>query len=123
MDADQPMHSATPRRLTSPLAAVLLAGAALLAGGCGDDSDAGVRIGMQDLQFEPREETVRVGQRVEWRNDEDAPHNVLAITGARFRSETLGRDDTFSFTPDRAGAIRYVCTLHPGMTGTLRVAG
>lgn len=117
------MRSSTPHRLACPLAAVVLVGAAPLAGACGEGGDDGVRIGMQGLRFEPREVTVRVGQDVEWRNDEDVPHNVVAVAGARFRSPIVGRDQTFTFTPERAGTIRYVCTLHPGMTGTLRAAG
>ena len=91
--------------------------------GCGAGEDAGTRITMRDLEFAPREATVRVGQAVQWRNDEEAPHDVVATAGARFRSRTLLRDETFRFEARRPGTIRYVCTLHPGMTGTLRVTG
>ena len=114
-----------PRRPVSALAAVVLAAAALPLTACGDSGDAGgtgVQIGMEDLLFKPRNATVQVGQRVEWRNDEDAPHTVVATTGARFHSETVSRDGTFAFTPNRTGTISYVCTLHPGMTGTVLVA-
>jgi len=113
------MPSPAPRHLASPLAAIVLA--TLLASACGGDGDAGVRIGMHDLQFDPRDATVRVGQSVEWTNDEDAPHKLAATAGANLHSQTLGPDDTFTFTPNQVGTISYVCTLHPGMTATLRV--
>lgn len=122
MNTDGLTHAAaSTSRLALPLAAITLATTALLAGACGGKGDAAVKIDMQNLQFVPREATVRVGQRVEWTNDENAPHNVVATAGARLGSQTIGRDDTFFFTPARAGSIRYVCTLHPGMTGALRV--
>ena len=88
---------------------------------CGAGEDAGTRIAMRDLEFAPREATVRAGQAVQWRNEEEAPHDVVAVAGARFRSRTILRDGTFAFEARRPGPIRYVCTLHPGMTGTLRV--
>ncbi len=64
---------------------------------------------------------VRVGERVTWQNNESTPHNVIANTGATFRSELIQRDGTFAFTPARPGVIRYFCSLHRGMTATLRV--
>lgn len=114
----------TGRRVARRLTAVLLTAAALGASACGtDDSAPGqITITMQDdLRFSPREATVAVGQRIEWRNDEDAPHNVTATTGADFRSQTITHDRTFTFTAPQPGTIRYHCSLHPGMTGTLRV--
>ena len=76
---------------------------------------------MHDLQFDPRDATVRVGQGVEWTNDEDAPHKLAATAAPDLQSQTLGPDDTFTFTPNEVGTISYVCTLHPDMTATLRV--
>ena len=31
------------------------------------------------------------------------------------------KDGTFDFTPDKAGTIKYECTIHPGMTATITV--
>ena len=107
----------------------LLAAAALIAG-CGGDEPAqgegqppGGVIGMEGLEFVPRESDARVGRPVTWRNDEAIRHNVVATAGARFRSPVFGEGETFRFTPSSAGTIQYVYTLHPGMTGTLRVSG
>ncbi|MCW3012792.1 MAG: hypothetical protein JWO90_3196 [Solirubrobacterales bacterium] len=82
-----------------------------------------VEIGMKGLQFEPKDVTVQAGTTVTWQNNEDIPHNVVAEEGADFESDTFGRDGTFEFTPEEAGTIAYVCTLHPGMEGTLTVEG
>ncbi len=87
------------------------------------DGEAGgaVAIGMKDIRFVPDEATVKVGQQVTWTNNEAVPHNVVADEGADFESDTFGEGGTFSHTPDRAGTITYVCTIHPGMDGTLTV--
>jgi plastocyanin len=45
----------------------------------------------------------------------------VAQEGADFESDTFGEGGTFSYTPDRPGTIAYVCTIHPGMDGTLTV--
>ena len=90
-----------------------------VATGCGG-SEAGREIAMRNLQFAPRDATVRVGERVTWRNEEEAPHNVVA-TGAGMRSDVIRSEGTYARTLDRPGVINYVCTLHPGMRGTLRV--
>ena len=83
----------------------------------------GVTIKMQNIAFAPKETTVKVGQKVTWTNDDQTDHNVTADSGASFKSKDFGGGGTFSFTPDKAGAIKYECTIHPGMTGTLTVTG
>ncbi len=117
-----------------PRRAALLAALALALAlpGCGDD-DAGpadgggtpaggaVAIGMRDIKFDPEQATVKVGQQVTWTNNEGVPHNVVAEEGADFESDTFGEGGTFSHTPEQAGTITYVCTIHPGMDGTLTV--
>jgi plastocyanin len=84
-------------------------------------SGGGVAIKMQNIQFDPKDVTVKVGQKVTWTNDDSVDHNVTAQSGADFKSSNFGNGGTFSFTPDKAGTIKYVCTIHPGMTATLTV--
>jgi plastocyanin len=119
---------------------LLCAVVALAAAGCGGGDDnggsssgsssstpaasssgGGVAIKMQNIQFDPKDVTVKVGQKVTWTNDDTVSHNVTAQSGADFKSKDFGKDGTFSFTPDKAGTIKYVCTIHPGMTATLTV--
>jgi plastocyanin len=76
---------------------------------------------MKGLRFHPPTLAVRVGQAVTWRNDESVDHNVTATKGAAFHSRAFGQGRTYRFTPTRAGVVDYVCTLHPGMEGTLLV--
>ena len=76
---------------------------------------------MQGLRFHPAEISVTVGKTVTWRNDDSVDHNVTAVSGGRFHSRAFGGGNTFSFTPARPGVVKYVCTLHPGMKGTLLV--
>ena len=129
------------RFLLIPLTAVTLAVA-----GCGEDSTdtastaseappaaaapststpaaegEATEIGMKGLQFEPKDVTVKVGTTITWKNNEDIPHNVVAEEGADFESDTFGKDGTFEFKAEKAGAVKYVCTIHPGMAGTLTV--
>jgi plastocyanin len=83
--------------------------------------DGALRIGMQDLEFVPETAEAKVGQKVTWVNDESIPHNVVAEEGADFKSDIFGEGGEFSYVPREAGTIAYVCTLHPGMDGTLTV--
>jgi plastocyanin len=84
---------------------------------------SGVEIKMQNIQFSPKATTVKVGDKVTWTNDDNTDHNVTADSGADFKSKDFGNGATFSFTADKAGTIKYECTIHPGMTGTLTVTG
>ena len=86
-------------------------------------SGGGVTIKMQNIQFSPKDTTVKVGDKVTWTNDDNTDHNVTAESGADFKSKDFGNGATFSFTADKASTIKYVCTIHPGMTGTLNVTG
>jgi plastocyanin len=86
-------------------------------------SGGGVQIKMQNIQFSPKDTTVKVGDKVTWTNDDNTDHNVTADSGADFKSKEFGNGATFEFTPDKAGTIKYECTIHPGMTATLNVTG
>jgi plastocyanin len=127
---------------------MLLACLALVAAGCGDDdeetapagggtatqqedtsgsgsgaastSDA-VEIDMKDFQFEPKNATVKVGQTVKWTNQDSAPHDATDKDSGQFKSDQFGKGGSYEFTAKKAGTINYVCTLHPGMEGTLTV--
>ena len=123
---------------------LLCAAGALVAAGCGSSnnsssgssasststpaassssSSGGVAIKMQNIAFDPKAVTVKVGQKVTWTNDDSVDHNVTSQSGETIKSQNFGKGATFSFTPTKAGTIKYVCTIHPGMDATLTVTG
>jgi len=106
------------------IAAVLVLAGGCGGGGGGKSSSGGgntVRVSMQGLRFHPPAVTVKTGQTVEWTNDDSVDHNVTATSGATFHSRAFGQGGTYRFVANRAGTVKYVCTLHPGMVGAIRV--
>ncbi len=114
------------RRLL-PLALVILG----LAACGGDDGGAeegatseacpsgSVEIKMVDIKFDPEDATADAGQEICWVNEDTIEHNAVDEQGGAFKSELFGKGQTFTTTVDEPGKIDYVCTVHPGMTGTL----
>jgi len=80
-----------------------------------------VAISMKDIQFSPKQVKAKAGQTVTWTNDESVTHNVTATKGEDFKSKDFGQGGTYSYKLDKAGTIAYVCTIHPGMEGTITV--
>jgi plastocyanin len=116
------------RRLLLPLVlAAFVAACGGDDGGGGGESASGecpagsVEIKMVDIKFDPQDATVGVGEEVCWVNEDTVDHNAVAESGASFESELFGKGGTFTASVDSPGTVEYVCTIHPGMTGTLTV--
>ena len=119
----------------------------LVAAGCGDDDGGdsggasastteepaggsgggGAQVGMQNIQFDPRDITVKPGETITFTNDEAVPHDVHKTSGPGddFSSGDTGgmqQGDTFKLTLDEPGKYDYVCNVHaPGMAGSITV--
>jgi plastocyanin len=78
-----------------------------------------VNVMIDNFTFEPQQLTVKVGTTVTWKNRDDIPHTV--VSAGKFRSKTLDTDDSFSFTFTATGDYKYFCSLHPHMTGIIKV--
>ena len=124
--------------------ALLLACTALglVAAGCGGDDDedegggggaatteepagggggGGTAVSMEGIAFSPAEVTVAVGDTVTWTNNDSAGHDVTADSFSSGDPGGLAEGDTFEHTFEEAGSFDYVCTVHPGMEGTVVV--
>lgn len=77
-------------------------------------------IAIDGTSFSPSELTVHVGDSVVWTNKDPFPHNVTSRLGG-FSSGDLDPEARWRFRARKAGRFPYVCTLHPGMKGTLVV--
>ncbi len=123
-------------RTRLPLLLTLLA----LLAGCGSEKSTGtgsgggspnepatssggdtVQVKMKNILFVPDKITARVGQTVHWTNDDSVAHTVKAESGADFASDAIQPGKTFEAKVTKAGAIAYVCTIHPGQKGTITV--
>ena len=78
-----------------------------------------VAIHIDNFVFEPAQLSVKPGTTVTWTNRDDIPHTV--VCAGKFRSKTMDTDGTFSFTFTEAGEYKYFCSLHPHMTGSIKV--
>jgi plastocyanin len=127
--------------------ALLVACGALVVAGCGGDDDSGgggggggsqkpaesgggggssAQVSMKDIQFHPKDVTVKSGGTVTWTNDESVSHDVEGSgPGGKFSSGPTGgmsEGDMFKFTFKKPGTYKYVCRVHaPGMSGTVTV--
>jgi plastocyanin len=77
------------------------------------------KVTIDNFTFSPAELTVKVGTTVTWSNHDDIPHTV--VSAGKFRSKAMDTDGTFSFTFTEAGEYKYFCSLHPHMTGVVKV--
>jgi len=78
-----------------------------------------IKIG--DNFFSPKTVSVKRGTTVKWRWTGSAPHNVTVTSGPKkFHSQTQTKG-TFKATPHTKGTYHIVCTIHAGMTMTLKV--
>lgn len=111
------MISATLRGPGVQHFAIAIAAAMILHASAARAEDTTVMI--DNFTFEPAQLTVKVGTTVTWKNRDDIPHTVVAA--GKFRSKTLDTDDGFSFTFAAAGDYKYFCSLHPHMTGIIKV--
>src|SRR5688572_14848219 len=127
--------------------AVLVLAAAAVLGACGDDGNgnqtaanddiettatsAGTdttaegrpprgpkTVELKNLKFDPDEITVKVGETVVWKWDENVLHNVTSKDGDDLESGNLDEGE-YEHTFDEAGTYEYTCTLHAGMDGTV----
>ena len=77
------------------------------------------RIGIKDLAFGASPQGIRVGDTVEWDNQDILLHSVTAQDQSFDADVKPGAK--ISFTMRRSGLIRYICKYHPGMRGALNV--
>jgi plastocyanin len=101
--------------------------------GCGGDDSGGtagsseacasdaVVIKMANIKFDPAKATAKVGQAICWTNEDTVDHDAVANSGASFKSDLFGKGQTFTTKVDKAGTVKYECTIHPGMTGEIDV--
>jgi plastocyanin len=74
-------------------------------------------VEVDDNVFVPAEVVVETGTEVRWQWVGRAAHDV---EGEGFVSD-IQVEGSFTHTFDAAGTFPYVCTLHPGMDGTVYV--
>ena len=106
------------------LLAVVALSVAVTAGCSGDDAgspgpedlEGGLQIDetvvVDDFSFDPDDVTVETGQTVEWRNDGDVVHAVVADDDL-FDSGELQPAESSAFTFDTPGRHEYRCSIHP----------
>jgi plastocyanin len=119
------------RTITIGLVVAALGTGLAACGGYGDDGSAATaakapagatKVSVQDNTFTPGDIKLAVGDTVTFTNEGAIAHTVTATDGADFDSGTLAPGATFSFTADKAGTVKYVCTFHAGMQGTIKVS-
>lgn len=105
--------------------ATLLAGAALAAAPV-YVSAAGVvasgavyTVTIQQMKFAPSPPTLRVGDIIEWVNNDIFVHSATALDKS-FDVELKPKAHV-RITLKKTGILAFVCRYHPGMTGTLVV--
>jgi plastocyanin len=113
------MISATLRSLGIAIAAAMILHANVAGAEEAKAATQDGKVMIDNFTFEPAQLTVKVGTTVTWTNRDDIPHTV--VSAGKFRSKAMDTDGTFEFTFTSAGEYKYFCSLHPHMTGTIKV--
>lgn len=97
----------------------LLSLLAVLGTACGDPNATATTIQVLDDQFSPQTYTTRVGSTVTWVWNGQNEHDVrFSDGGGSSDIQTNGQyDRKFLVT----GTFNYLCTIHPGMVGSVVV--
>lgn len=85
-----------------------------------DDAKPTVTVRVTDNQYDPKTVEIDAGEAVQWVFEGNDSHDVVA-GDASFVSE-LSSSGAYTHVFDRAGEYAYDCSVHPEMTGVVRVS-
>jgi plastocyanin len=88
-------------------------------GGGGGPAPNLVDISMVNTSFQPDSVDVAIGGTVRWTNNDNTQHNATG-QGA-IQTPNLNPGQSSSRVMSTAGVFTYNCTIHPSMTGKIRV--
>ncbi|MFD2418170.1 plastocyanin/azurin family copper-binding protein [Amycolatopsis pigmentata] len=79
----------------------------------------------KNLQFNPAQMTIAVGDTVTWTNNETdgTTHSVVQSGGSEINSPDMPPGATFSYTFGNSGTYNITCRFHPDMQMTINVGG
>lgn len=90
-----------------------------------DNSPRSIDINLSASSFSPADVTLPVGSTVKWYNETAIAHTISPNSpnqaGTWPEANISGAGSTVSHTFGTAGTFDYVCKLHAGMTGVVRV--
>lgn len=77
-------------------------------------------VSIPNLSFDPATVKVTIGDQVRWSNSDNLTHTTTA-NFLNWWNRTLGPGDATDVTHARGGTFAYRCTIHPSMTGKVKV--
>ncbi|MEO6772560.1 MAG: cupredoxin domain-containing protein [Kofleriaceae bacterium] len=77
-----------------------------------------LHVDIRGMKYVPDSLAVRVGDTVEWTNDDFVPHTV---TSSAFDSKSIAPHSTWSYIATTPGDFAYNCTFHLTMVGAIIV--
>lgn len=81
-----------------------------------------VEVRMQDMQFQPAQVHIRVGDNVRWLNTEKRGYHTVWFQGEGLdESEPLFPGEAWQRSFDLPGRYEYLCGPHPDMRGVVIV--
>ena len=78
-------------------------------------------VEIRGMEFHPAVLTVAAGDTVVWVNRDIVPHTATATGRTKWDTGQLTQGQTGRYIAHAQGTVRYACTLHPTMHGTLRI--
>jgi plastocyanin len=87
----------------------------------GDTNAGGPQVIMKDIKFNPATLKAKAGQTITWTNDDSVGHDVTADGFNSGGAGNIEPNKTFTHKFAKAGTYKYVCSVHPGMEGTVKV--
>ena len=90
-------------------------------GGGSGGTGPGTQVSMKDIKFNPGTVTIKAGGKVTWTNDDSVGHDVTADNFESGSPGGIQGGSTYSHTFKKPGTYDYVCSVHPGMKGSVKV--
>jgi plastocyanin len=107
---------------SKPAAAATDTPAATKTAAAASATGSGTTVDIANFAFAPADIQAKVGDKITFVNKDSAAHTATATEGAKFDSGSLDQGASFAYVAKKAGTIKFVCSFHPNMTGTITVS-
>ncbi|HKR98921.1 MAG TPA: cupredoxin family copper-binding protein [Candidatus Dormibacteraeota bacterium] len=87
----------------------------------GSSGGSGDAVSIRNFKFSPGTLTVKSGTKVTVTNNDSTAHTATSDDGSSFDTGDIDPGSSKTITLSKAGTVKYHCSIHPFMHGTIVV--